>query len=227
MKKLVAMLAVLSVASVASADLRLEVEMTNLGVNDFNGDPLVKYDLYFRGDTPGQAMAGFVGSFTGPLHQQWYFSGGSPFGETIHPDDFTFFTGIANYPHDTHLWLNSDGYETVGEGQPHENAVTWDPGFGGTGVNNGYGTWFANTADSHMVMAIKTANQTTNLYLMQIVTTSGATVLLNGEAAASNQADLPNGQKLVFDDYQIIPEPATIGLLVLGGVGALVRRRRR
>ena len=58
-----------------------------------------------------------------------------------------------------------------------------------------------------------------NLALAQIVLAEGETVVLTGTAA--------NAVGTKFDTNATIPEPATLALLGIGGLGVLIRRRRK
>ena len=89
------------------------------------------------------------------------------------------------------------------------------------GYDMGLGTYMSTTATSNMAFAIPSAFQTLNTDLFQVVIPAGSTALLNGTAVANN------GSSIVHVNTPIpVPEPATMGLLVIGGIGALIRRRR-
>ena len=65
--------------------------------------------------------------------------------------------------------------------------------------------------------AIKPASVGMDLELAQIVIAAGSTVVMSGEAA--------NSAGTKFATNAVIPEPASLSLLILGGLG-LIRRRR-
>ena len=207
MKKVLAALVVCSVASVGLADLTVQVVK-----NASPGTGLDSYSIWFKGDTPGDALAGFVGSITGTLHQGWYW---------VSPPGFWFKTPYNNTgtenAKDTRLMFPEDWNTTVSGWKPIEDNAS--PVLATDGVYYGWGTYLAGGVGTDMVVALVPAYQTTDLEFARVVVPTDSQFTLTGEAGAANEK-----QKLVLDIT--VPEPATMGLLALGAAAALIRRRR-
>ena len=215
MKKVLLVAAVMSLASVASADLMLEITR--------NADPQVgleSYTLTFKGVTSGDSLSAFDGNFQGPMSQTWYYW--KEWLPSVWIGDFLLPAEAASAAVDTHLLLDPhDAAHVLVASEPTEDfddlaiiETTVD------GYDRALGTYMATTATSNMAFAIPVAYQVTVQPFAQIVIPAGETVLLNATAVSNN------GYGLMLVDVPI-PEPATLGLLALGAAGALIRRRRR
>ena len=208
MKKALATLVVLAVASAASADLICEIV-----TNTSPGTGLASYTIWFKGETSGDALAAFVGSITGPLHQGWYW---------VSPPGFWYKTPYNNTgtdnAKDTRLMFTEDDNTTVSGWKPTEDNAS--PVLDTDGVYYGWGTYLAGAADTNMVIALTPTHQTTNLAFAQVVIPAGSQFTLKGEAGAANEK-----RKVILDIT--VPEPATLGLVMLGAAAVLARRRRR
>ena len=114
MKRALVSLVVLAVASVASADLIWEVT-----TNASPGAGLASYTVWFKGVTPGDALAAFVGRIDGPLHQAW-----GDYGfylKTIYGDS----NPMDNK--DTRLLIPAGNVTSVAEYLPDEDAALPPP----------------------------------------------------------------------------------------------------
>ena len=204
MMKALVSLVVLATASVASAALVCEVTE-----NTSPGAGLSSYTIWFNGDTAGDALNSFVGRIDGPLRQVWGVSWGSvyktPYGDSNPASD-----------EDSRLLLNQGWVTSVAGYYPDEDSNITPAG---DGLYPGYGTYLAATATTDMLIAITPAYQQIDTAFARVVMATGDEVTLTGEAAAADEV-----QKL--DLNVVIPEPATVGLLAVGAVVALLRRRR-
>ena len=223
MKKVLVVAAVMSLASVASADLMLE--MTE------NAPPLAglrSFTLTFKGVTAGDKFSAFDGNLTGPMSQNWYWWKAPDWVTTVWVGDFVLPGEAASAAVDTHLLFDPhDANHVLIASEPTEYVDTTGWGLGVApptpDVNDyqrGLGTYMATTATSNMAFAVPALYQVTVQPFAQVVVPDGEIVLLNATVVANN------GYGLVLVDYPI-PEPATLGLLALGAAGALIRRRRR
>lgn len=223
MKKLVIVVGVLALASVASADLICEVVE-----NASPGAGLKSYTVYFKGSTPGEYLSAFDGNFKGPMYQGWWY------GKAWNPTPWigSFFAGeSASWDKDSHLLLGEPPHSSSPPGDPNTYGVLvaqganedMDTGNILEGPDaNGYeyalGTYMASTWDTNMAFALGSDWQTENVAFAQIVT-QGGTVMLTGKAVANNAS--------YIDLDMAIPEPAALALLAMGAVGIITKRKKR
>lgn len=218
MRKLLVGLVVCSLASTATAALTMDVTK-----NASPGAGLDSYTIWFKGAVATDALAAFNGRIDGPLNQVWGAVGVPPtitYMSTVHkgsPSD-TFQLGTAHIDPDTRLLLALGDLTTVLQ-SPDEDASGLAPVGGWPMHQEGQGTYLAASASSNMIFGIAIGSRSMNLAFAQVVVPTGGQFSVVGEAAAADEV-----QKLVFDET--IPEPATIGLLVVGSIVALIRRRR-
>ena len=209
MKKVLAMLVVFSIGSVAMADLSVDI------VADTDADlaaaGLKAWDVYIRGTSSDDVMTSWDGGLKGDLHQAWGFAFGS-WASSVWSDGFT----ASKY--DTHMALTLS--ETVPVRAPEEDFDQNSPPKvdKGMGLFWSMGSYFQETADTSMAFGIKPASQALDLHFMRIVMPSSGVCTLKGTAVAKS------GFGTAVDET--IPEPATMGLLMVGAIGALIRRRR-
>ena len=210
-------LVLLTVASVAPAALYCEVTE-----NASPGAGLESYTVWFKGTVASDALAAFDGRIDGPLNQVWG-AVGDPitYMSTVHNPSTsdTFWPGTAHIDQDSRMLLAS-GHLTTVLTAPDEDASGMAPVVGWMMHQTGTGTYLASTATTNMIFGIATGARSINLAFAQLVLATGDEVRLTGEAAAADEV-----QKLELD--MVIPEPATLGLLLLGAGAALIRRRRR
>ena len=196
-------LVVCSIASVSMGALTMDVTK-----NASPGAGLDSYTVSFNGTTSGDELAAFTGSIKGNLHQVWGYSFGtwltSVYGDAVIPDD-----------RDTRILLTDAQIVSVQD--PNEdNPADVDEGMG---VFSGLGTYFATTPDTDMMFILMGGDRSLNLDLFRVVVPTGQQFSIIGSVGAADEI-----QELVFDET--IPEPATLGLLLIGAAGALIRRRR-
>jgi len=197
MRKVLALVTVLSLATVASADLMVVVEPSAVPATVAG---MTSYTVYLVGDAPGKEASAFDGKFIGPMNQVW-FGGAAP---TPIMDSITGLLG-ADIVNDSHLLL-----------APSDMAVARAPAEDGPGL----GSYLSDTGNtSSMAIGIVGASQVLNLPFAQIVVPDGDEVVMVGNLA---KKDTSQGVPVNV----IIPEPATLSMLFLGGVAALIRRRR-
>jgi hypothetical protein len=226
MKKLLVGLAVLSMASVASAALQIVVEAGPALPSDTEYDNYTAYDIYFRAGEPGSIATSFEGRLDGPMLQLWYYKFGS-YTSTEYLDDVLPNNHASGYQYtDTRLMFLSTKITQVSGYTPKEDydqttefTCPLDPD-----LKNGLGRYFCGDSGvgTNMLFVIDSSIQSTNFHFMRVVVPDGTAVTLSCDIAAVD-VDVHS----IEDQTVIIPEPATIGLLLLGGAGALVRRRRR
>ena len=203
MRNVLVGLVVCSIASVSMGALTMDVTK--------NASPaagLESYTISFNGTTAGDELAAFTGSIKGNLHQVWGYSFGtwltSVYGDAVIDDD-----------RDTRILLTDAKIVSVQD--PNEdNPANVDEGMG---IFSGFGTYFAETADTDMMFILMAGDRSLNLDLFRVVIPTGEQFGIVGSAGAANEV-----QELLFDET--IPEPATLGLLLIGAAGALIRRRR-
>jgi opacity protein-like surface antigen len=217
MKKLLLVAVVLSLASVVSADM-LPVVTENTGPNTPAG--YQSYIVGYVGQTAGEELSAFDGNITGSLLQAWYYDRGR-YIKTL--DVFEFLAGEdASIASDSHILLDlGNAAKVLIASSPDEDA-TFDavPPQTPDGYDMGLGTYMSTTATSNMAFAIPSAYQALSTDVFQVVIPAGTTAWLRGIAVAADGSSYQEPVPIP------IPEPATMGLLAIGGIGALIRRRR-
>ena len=203
MRRALVSLVVLATASMASGALICEVTE--------NASPaagLSSWTVSFNGTTSGDELAAFTGSIKGPLHQVWGYAFGS-WVKTIYGDSF------VSDDRDTRILLTDAQIVSVLD-PAEDNPADVDEGLG---IFSGVGTYFAATPDTYMMFILMAGDRSLNLDLFRVVVPDGEMVRVTGIAGAADEIQ----EVTVFVD---IPEPATLGLLVIGAAAALIRRRR-
>ena len=203
MRKALVGLVVCSIASVSMGAMTMDVTK-----NTSPGAGLDSYTISFNGTTSGDELAAFAGSIKGSLHQVWGYSFGT-WLKSIYGDAL-----IAD-ARDTRILLTDAKIVSVLD-PDEDNPATVDEG---AGVFSGFGTYYANTPTTDMIFILLTADRSLNLDLFRVVVPTGGQFTITGVAGAADEI-----QELEIEET--IPEPATLGLLVIGAAGALIRRRR-
>ena len=211
MKKVVLTLALLSMASLASADPIVHLKVVPQG-SPPEYPNLQRYYLYLVAQ-PGYTVLAYEGRFDGSMWQEWLFPGtGETADLTLIPTLDALRPGASE--RDTHLMGD---FNTLLYAQPpHEQEPAPSP--------SGVGQWFGNSEIGVMAMGFDPSVQGESVLLAQIVIPFGGEVLVTGTACYK-----PTGTSQYITeplDELLIPEPTSLSLLALGTVLALVRRRR-
>ena len=225
MKKVLAFVAVLSVAGMVSADLMVVVEASAVQPKV---PGLSSYTVYLVADTLDNAASSVDGSFRGDVFQAGLSSvyAGDIAVEAAQDDsciivpeaNLAVGRAVAELNDQSHPgWLEAGGTGPLTAGWliylptvPPPTERWLEGGIGDIGAGSGAAETFA--------LGIVGDYQVTNLPFAQIVIPDGGTVTF--------EADLAKRGGGGVHAEVIIPEPATLSLLVLGGFGALLRRRR-
>ena len=217
---------VLGLASVASAamvsaanndpaaPLQIQYEATAIGGG------LTSFAVYVVGPT-GAKLSSFDGRFDGPTNQV----------QTTGPSAWSVdLTNADMRVKDTHFLFNeSDAAIVRGPSETVDAGWTWveyvnptppPPSFW---AQEGVGTWFAHDAATTMALGIVGTAQTDSLQMIQLVIPDGEQVVMTGSLGIAGAGGMAIG---LGGNGVIIPEPVTISMLLLGGLGLITRRRR-
>ncbi len=239
MKKLLVFVAVLSLASVASADLVWNIvevtapEHLSRGLRAFDVSTIgTVATIPEQGQNPevlGDEFAATDGNFTGNLHQAW--AGGGTFasvGLGILP--WAVWISAEAFSVDTHFEFDFTSASTLSAGQPSEDFTAFSPLQTVDAYTLGMGTEIRHyplvpdgdppLPPVNFSFAVARALQVLVTPYAHVVVPADGNAHLSAVAVASNGATSPI-------EHDFIPEPATLGLLAFGGIGALIRRRRR
>ena len=239
MNKFMTVVAVLAIAAIAQAGTitvagdkggSLDVQITYLGpvvsplgttVDEYNvtlyasaaGDSVSAIDLTFTPGTSNMYQESRAGNLTPEV--ALYVSAGFP----------AVFSPVWTGPCDTHFNITTAQLDGNSNPLPSLTPQQWialvrpanennDGSVGGPNVNGNWEGWGTSLdCASGVTPVLQTSD------LANITVAVGGNALLNGAAAAVD------GEKFTFNNI-IIPEPATLGLLAMGGVGVLLRKRR-
>ncbi len=247
MRKLVTVVALMALASLASADI-IVPEGTTTGLYKVtNPSPMtgfVSYTLVWVGETESGYLSAFDGYLTGTLSQIQY--AGTNKTTWAYPSGGWIDSLVPDMLYlDTHILIPQ---AAVIEAQPPVvedvtvvlNLQIYEGEFGwmthGTGTYMKARPLIPNPDEggdpipgplTNMSFAIPLNYQQAVTPLMQIVTTTG-TAYLNGILVPfSGEADAMNVDNLDVSTIPEIPEPTALILLGAGALGAVVRKRRR
>ena len=173
-------------------------------------------------------LSSFDGRFDGPMYQVHTDTASTPWAEDLLLDDTKVKDTHLNFPA---AWAAVARPPDQGSPDAGWDWVSYPRPGGGPDLwrQEGVGAWFAAkevAPEDNMAIGIKGDYQTSVFELAQIViphANQDATVLLTG--GMGNAAG--GGVGIGIDGTGVeIPEPASLGLLVAGAIGMLLRRRR-
>jgi hypothetical protein len=212
--------AVLAIAAIASGVTitgdkggSLDVQITYLGAMATGGAAgnVDVYNVTLYAAAAGDYLTAVdldIINGTSNLFQQAFFGGGMP------SPDVSIFGNVAA-AFDTHFNIAAAGQGTT---QSWLAAVTASNENNDLSLGGGQGWGTSLNVVSGVTPAIASCD------LANVAVAVGGNAVLTGDASAGD------GEKFTFGPKSVsgitIPEPATIGLLALGGVGVLLRKRR-
>ena len=223
MNKLVGMLCVALVAGVAAA-----APIPTLVYQDTNSG-LDRYYLHVEaGDGEANCNAWTFDSASEVWHQVWSFNGQS---RDLDESENDALFDNSWLPFDTHCLFVDDDFVTKGvDGYVETNDGT-DPA--GLGLTSPLGETFNPTvgvgAYDQLGAALLTESTASSMDIIQLVVPAGTPLQLGqvgtfAEPYAAGSVAAPGHGDTQFEIG--IPEPATFGVLAVGGVAMLIRRRR-
>jgi len=189
----------------AGVIIRLTSDQGNITAVDFGGIDATK---------PQEALKGFFALSGGGIHQRWSVgedpvtgdpvNNPTPRGAVVDP------TAAAS--RDSFWNTNNISETAIVYPAQENNSLTGSPIANTATTVNGLGT------EMHYTTGIGLAAQTAALDIAYLVIPLNTQIRVRGEVAV--------GTKVAVDQVVAIPEPATAGLLSLGGLSLLARRRR-
>ncbi|MCK4602099.1 MAG: PEP-CTERM sorting domain-containing protein [Phycisphaerae bacterium] len=195
-----------SLAHIASASFIVNVQQDTVTPPTDAG--LVAYNVYVVGSGPDDKMAAFNADFAGTwIHQVWV-SVDDVWTATPYRKDLSI--GGGKYRNDSHFGYLASELLVPSGNATETNDFSVDA-LTGKGLG---GLWCP--AD----LGVTNIHQSANAHLARIVLPEGARAALDLKVWNQNGDYFPMGQT-------VVPEPATLAMLVLGGVVMLRRKSMR
>ncbi|MCK4623770.1 MAG: PEP-CTERM sorting domain-containing protein [Phycisphaerae bacterium] len=193
MKTVLAIIAVLGLATIAQAGISVVVD-SPVDLDGVYQSTLV----HLVADTYEERVTAWDGSFNGPMNQLWLMGGAMPTPTLTNAD---YLDAVTERPWDTHFMFSDDALLTVSP--PSEDGP-------------GTGTFLMG------IFGILPDFTAQDLVLAQIVTR-----IADGPYVVEMTGITANAFGIEYDIHTLlpIPEPTTMGLIVIGGL-ALLRRRK-
>ena len=211
MKKISAVLVVLALATVASADL---VDIVKTNTFTLEGADYDVYEVIVEPTTPGFRLYSVSVPLLQAAEVETNFLGETTVENT--PYAAMIPSAAQERGMDSHFMV-----EDTNNIIPQEVAETSDLAIGVSGPNNYYTFGFGDLVGAYswkvQVDGIN-VSPTENWSAAQLVVAAGSEFTVTGETGTT-------GEEVPFQ--MTVPEPATMTLLAIGGLGALIRRKRR